>query len=386
MSKILIAFSGGPDSVYLYHYLKKQNHEIGICYVNHNVRKDIQNDIDFVKDFAIKENIFYCIESINLEKFNEDIARNKRYEILEKVREKNSFEYIATGHNQNDNVETIIFRIIRGTALEGLKGIPAKRGNIIRPILNISKEYILSYLNENNIKYLIDYTNFENDYSRNKIRNQILPIMKEINTNYLSNISNLIDLVNDVENKENREYIYKELKKYNIAVSSNKIYEILSIKNKNGTSIDLNEKYIWYSSYEFYGVLDRSKMKSNEFLYKINLNESQNVNGYEISLFEYSYIKKYLEKKEYKIYNIGSINKIFVTNRKNGDKLDNKKIKSIFINLKIDRLVRDIIPILKTSKEILSIADIKFSKKLNQKLEENSNYIVIKKDGKNGRK
>ncbi len=385
MSKILIAFSGGPDSVYLYHYLKKQNHEIGICYINHNVRKDVENDINFVIDFARKENIFYSIENLKLEKFSEDKAREKRYEILEKVRKENSFEYIATGHNKNDNVETIIFRMIRGTSLEGLKGIPKKRENIIRPILNYTKEEILEYLEKENIKYLIDYTNFENDYSRNKIRNQILPIMKEINTNYLSNISRLIDLVNEDENKESKEYIYLELKKYDINVSSNKIQEILNIKDKNGLSIDLNEKYVWYSSYDFYGVLNRDDLKSNEFSYEININETKNINGYEISLFDYENIKKYLEKKEYKIYNVGSNKKIFVTNRKNGDMLDSKKVKSILINLKIDRLIRDILPIIRTNDEVISIADIKFSKKISKELDVNSNYVAIKKDGKNGR-
>ncbi len=383
MSKILIAFSGGPDSVYLYHYLKSKNHEIGICYINHNVREDVYKDIDFVKKFAEKENIFCSIESINLDKFSEDKARIKRYEILEKVRKENGFKYIATGHNKNDNVETILFRMIRGTSLEGLKGIPEKRGNIIRPILNEKKEDILKYLAENNIEYVVDYTNFENNYSRNKIRNQIIPIMKEINTNCIENISNLIEIVN--ENNEDKKYIYEQLKKNNISVKSNKIDEILSIKNKNGLSIALNDEYVWYSSYDFYNILHKSKLEKKEFSFEINIGDTKKINAYEISLLDYHKTKKYLEKKEYKIYNIGSIQKVFVTNRKNGDILDNKKLKTIFINLKIDRIIRDIIPIIRTNNKILSVADIKISKDLSRELEESSNYILIKKEGKNGR-
>ena len=147
--------------------------------------------------------------NLNLEKFNENSAREKRYEALEKCRIENGYTYIATGHNMNDNVETVIFRLLRGTGLDGLKGIPKKRGHIIRPILGISKEEILEYLKVNNISYRIDYTNLTNDYSRNIIRNKMMPIMKEINEGYLDNISRFITLLN--EDNEVKRYIKKKL-------------------------------------------------------------------------------------------------------------------------------------------------------------------------------
>lgn len=376
MSKILIAFSTGPDSVYLYHYLKKQNHELSICYVNHKIRDDVDEDIKFAKEFSEKEGINLYIEELNLENFSEGIAREKRYEKLEKVRKQIGYDLIATGHNLNDNVETIIFRMIRGTGLEGLKGIPRKRNNIIRPILDVSKENILKFLEDNNIPYRIDYTNSMNVYSRNKIRNEIFPIMKEINTNFLDNISRLINSINEDEKiRELKEYIYQELKKFNISHSSEKIKNILDIKDKIGASISLNDKYIWYKTYNFYGIKERKE--SVKFNYNLLLGESIKINGYNIEFCDSKSLN--LEKKGQYIYNIGSIKKVIIRNRDRGDCLDNKKIKAILINNKVDRHIRDEIPLICTDTKVLIIPMLKCSKEINKEIEHNSNYIVITK-------
>ncbi|VWL85822.1 tRNA lysidine(34) synthetase TilS [Oceanivirga miroungae] len=383
MSKILIAFSCGPDSVYLYHKLKKEGHDLGICYVNHNVRLDVDKDIEFVLNFSKKENLFYKIEDIKLDNFSEDKARELRYNILEKVRLENGFEYIATGHNKNDNVETIIFRMIRGTSLEGLKGIPKKRGNIIRPILDDKKEDILKYLEENNIEYRIDYTNHENKYSRNKIRNLIFPIMKDINENFLDNIDRLIENLNSDEFLK-KEKISKRLKEFDVDISSNKIDEILSIENKNGKIINLNNKYVWYSSYNFFDILDRKEIEKKEFEKTILLNEKISINGYSIALLEYNKIYSYLEKKEYNIYNIKDIDKLIIRSRKNADYLDNKKLKDILIKLKVDSIKKNKIPIIDSNIGILAVGDLKYSKKITRDIKKNSNYLVIKKEDKSG--
>lgn len=384
MSKILIAFSAGPDSVYLYHKLKKQGHSLAICYINHNLRTDVNLDIDFVKDFSKRENVKYFIESIKLSNFSENKAREKRYEILEKVRKENGFEYIATGHNKNDNVETLIFRIIRGTGLDGLKGIPKKRGKIIRPILDEKKEDILNYLNKNNIKYRIDYTNLENDYSRNKIRNQIFPIMKEINENFLDNIERLINNLND-KNLIKKEEIAKKLKKYNISVSSNKIDKILKIENKCGKSVNLNDKYVWYSTYGFFDVLEKEKLDAKDFEFKLELGKIISINGYDIALVSFDGISCYLEKKEYNVYNIGNIVELTIRNRKNGDFLDKKKVKDYLIKLKVDGIRKNTIPIIDSKNGILAIGDLKYSKKLSKLIDVKSNYLAIKRSQLSGK-
>lgn len=376
MKKILIAFSGGPDSVYLYYYLKKKGYNLAICYVNHNVRKDVQNDIKFVENFAEKENIPFVIESIKLKNFNEDIARKKRYEILEKNLKKLNYDVIATGHNKNDNVETLIFRLIRGTGIDGLKGIPKKRGNIIRPILHISKQEILKYLKENNIDYLVDYTNNTLDYSRNIIRHKILPTMKEINENYLDNISRFIELIN--ENNNLKIFIKEELVKYGIKYSKNKIDEIYNIKDKNGASIKLNEKYIWYKGYNFFGIKKINKIEKTEKEIVLKLGENLIFNSYQIIYTDNLILQNELEKKGYKLYNVGVANNIKIRSRRNGDRLDNTKLKKILTDKKIDALEKDLLPIILVEDKIVMVADIKYSKMINKTLI-GSRYIAIKK-------
>ena len=180
--KILIAFSGGPDSVFLFYllnYLKSEyNLELALMYVNHNLRSDVDNDLNFVKDFSKKNDVKLYIESVDvnshskkMKKSIELAARELRYEALEKVFQKEGFTKIATGHNLDDNVETFIFRLLRGTSVTGLKSIPKTRENIIRPILDFEKSEILSFLKNKNYKYIIDYTNNQriNNLPHNKL-------------------------------------------------------------------------------------------------------------------------------------------------------------------------------------------------------------------------
>ena len=190
--RILIAFSGGPDSVFLYYFLNflksKLSLEISIVYINHNLRNDIENDLKFVKEFAAKNNVDYYIESVDVKKYAKEnkkslelAARELRYKAVENIRKKIGYDKIATGHNLDDNVETFIFRLLRGTSINGLKGIPRVRDNIVRLILEFEKSEILSFLKHKNQKYIIDYTNNENDYTRNFIRNKIFPDFEKIN-------------------------------------------------------------------------------------------------------------------------------------------------------------------------------------------------------------
>ncbi|NYV28210.1 tRNA lysidine(34) synthetase TilS, partial [Streptobacillus felis] len=186
--KILIAFSGGPDSVYLLERLleikNEYNLEIFLGYVNHNFRDDVYKDITLVKNIADKYNLGYKILDIHLERFSEEKAREYRYKVLNDLMIEIGYDKIATGHNKSDNAETIIFNIIRGCGLDGLKGISVKRDNIIRPILYIKKSDILKQVFND---YIVDSTNLENDYSRNKIRNLVFPILNEINNKSIDN-------------------------------------------------------------------------------------------------------------------------------------------------------------------------------------------------------
>ena len=143
--KILIAFSGGPDSMFLYYVLKtlqkEYKLEISLIYINHNLRDDVDNDIKIVTNFAKENGVKLYVKKIDVKKYTKDnkksvelAARELRYEMINKTLMEIGYNKIATGHNLDDNVETLVFRLIRGTSIKGLKGIPIKRGNIIRPI------------------------------------------------------------------------------------------------------------------------------------------------------------------------------------------------------------------------------------------------------------
>lgn len=356
--KILLAFSGGPDSVYMLEQLLsiKDEYELTLHlgYVNHNLRKDVNRDIEFVKKIAEKYNIEYSILDIYMPKFSESLARELRYEKLEDLKTKLGFNKIATGHNKSDNAETIIFRIIRGTSIDGLKGIAPRRDDIIRPILYLTKNEILSRVNN---EYIIDSTNLENDYSRNKIRNLIFPIFKEINNGFIDNIVNLYNNISNVD--EIKKEILDILKSNNISLNSRKINDIYnSYFSSESKIIDLGNDYVWYKSYNDYGIKKKEEIFLEEYSYVLEYGKEIKIHDFYIG-----YVNKIsLEKKEYNEYNIYSFlynsdDKIIVRNRKNGDKLSNKKLKKIFIDNKINRFERDQIPLVVINDKIVLVGD-----------------------------
>lgn len=189
--KILIALSGGPDSVFLLYFLnkfkKKFSIELGALHVNHKLRgKDSDEDAKFCEKICKELKIPCYIISKNVRTFSsrkkisiEEAGREIRYSELKKNSKKNKYSKIATAHNSNDNAETVLLNLIKGTGFSGLAGIPVKRENIIRPILNLTRDEILYYLKENEIDFRIDESNFSNNYERNFLRNEIIPSLKE---------------------------------------------------------------------------------------------------------------------------------------------------------------------------------------------------------------
>ena len=356
--KILLAFSGGPDSVYmLEQFLNiKDEYELTLhlAYVNHNLREDVYKDISFVKKIANKYNIGYTILDIYMDKFSENLARELRYEKLEELKRNLGYNKIATGHNKTDNAETIIFRIIRGTSIDGIKGISPKRGDIIRPILYLTKKEILMRVNN---EYIIDSTNLENNYSRNKIRNQIFPIFQDINNGFIDNIINLYENISNSD--EVKQKIINILKSNNISLSSRKINNIYNSYFSNESKIiDLGNDYVWYKSYDDYGVKRKEEFLLENYSYELEYGKEIKIENFYIGYVD----KILLEKKSYSEYNIHRFfyklgDKIIVRNRKNGDKLGNKKIKKIFIDNKVNRFERDSIPLVTINDEIVLVGD-----------------------------
>jgi tRNA(Ile)-lysidine synthase len=189
--RILVALSGGPDSVFALHFLLKYQKKFGIdiaaFHLNHLLRgKESDGDEKFCRVLCKKNNVDFFSAKVDVKnsaklakRSIEETARHIRYEKLAAISEKKKFNKIVTAHNSSDNSETVLMNLFTGCGLHGISGIPVKRGNIIRPLLSVTKKEILDYLEFNKIGYRVDSTNLSDDYKRNYLRNQIIPRLKE---------------------------------------------------------------------------------------------------------------------------------------------------------------------------------------------------------------
>ncbi len=191
---VLVALSGGPDSVALLHILSRLRRSMKLSlravYINHGLRpeaaareerfcarlcKKLKVELDIVREDV-------PVLAGRARKSTEETARDLRYRLFDRLAGEHQCDRIALGHHADDNVETILFRIIRGTGKRGLGGIPIRRDKIIRPLLYVTKQEILAYLKKEKLRYCIDLSNCSFDYTRNYIRNELLPLIrKELN-------------------------------------------------------------------------------------------------------------------------------------------------------------------------------------------------------------
>lgn len=188
--KLLIAFSGGPDSVFALNFLSKYRKKYKIdllaVHFNHGLRgKESDHDEEFAKEFSASLNIPIISKRLSVKTFAaknkisiEEAARKLRYKNLKDIAIEKHFSKIVTAHNKSDNTETILLNLFSGTGLSGLSGIPIMRGKIIRPIMCLTKQEITEYLEHKNISYRVDSSNESNDFKRNYIRNRILTLIK----------------------------------------------------------------------------------------------------------------------------------------------------------------------------------------------------------------
>ena len=183
-NKIIVGVSGGPDSACLLHVLwvlaQKYDFSLQIAHVNYGLRgEDSEADEAFVKLLGKKYNLPTNFIRANKPKLaTEEQMRDFRYAYFEKLRKKHNFDLIAVAHNRDDQVETVLMRILRGSGLKGLSAMRAKNGAVIRPLLEISRQIILAYLKENKLEYRIDQSNKDIKYLRNKVRNRLIPYLE----------------------------------------------------------------------------------------------------------------------------------------------------------------------------------------------------------------
>ena len=204
-SKFIIAISGGLDSVVLTHLCHKMKLNFALAHCNFNLRRDESDaDEDFVLLLAEDLNLEVFIESFETETYAKEqqlsvqmAARELRYNWFNDLVIQLGFDYVLTAHHADDNLETFLINLTRGTGLEGLTGIPEINGNIVRPLLAFSRQELEVYANNNHIKWREDSSNITTKYLRNKIRHDVIPVLKEINPQLLQNFNKTISFLQD---------------------------------------------------------------------------------------------------------------------------------------------------------------------------------------------
>ena len=416
---IVVGFSGGPDSVFLVEMLKKLknfiNFKIYLVHINHLLRgEDADSDENFSFEYAKKNNLEIFIKRIPVKeiakeigKTLEEVGREERYKFFSEIYEKVGATKIATAHNKDDQIETFLFRLIRGTSLQGLEGIKIKNNNVIRPISEIYKKDILEYLNKNEIQYKIDKTNFENEFTRNSIRLDLIPfieerynikfkdkifsLIKEIRENNQNNSLNLSDYT-DSENRiilektkflsnfDKKNLLSLFLNKKNIEVNRNKIDEISSLIKSNGTKkIDLDKSYRIVKDYTYLYIEDKKEnCVINNNVIQVKIPSEQIFDNFKITVSTVENLDIPKQKNQYlldAIYN----DIIEVRYRKEGDRIflgekHSKKIKEIFIDQKIPKDIRDRLPIFLYNNTIFWIYNVK--KAYIPKINKNENKLI----------
>ena len=270
--KLVLAVSGGPDSICMLNAfvnLTKNCHQapspatincrqapspttIIVAHVNHMLRKEAYEDECFVRDYCEKNQIDFYSKSIDVKKIAntkkiglEEAGRFARYEFFDEVLKMTNANKIAVAHNKNDKVETVFMHLLRGCGIEGLRGIEPKRGNIIRPLIDCERYEIEAYCERMNLNPRIDKTNADNSYTRNKIRNVVIPyIQKEFNPNIINTMDKLSKIVSMEDDflEMHTAMIYN-----NLLIEENpKQQIIIDLKNFNSQEMVIKSRIIRY--------------------------------------------------------------------------------------------------------------------------------------------
>ena len=295
--KIVIGVSGGPDSICLLHVLyglkEKLGIEIVVAHVNHMLRDVADLETEYVQSFCKKLGIECYVKKADIleisktqKKGTEEVGRQVRYDFFDEVAKKTNSNKIATAHNSNDRAETVILNILRGSGLSGLKGIePIRDNKYIRPLINTDRQDIENYCNDNKLEPKYDKTNNENIYTRNKVRNTVIPyIKKEFNPNIIKTINRVSSLATE-ENEYLQAITKQEFENLLIEKTEN---IILDLHKFNSLNLVIKRRLILYTI--------------NEVLHTTNGIEKVNIDDI-IKLCKNNIGNKYLMPiKEIKVY------------------------------------------------------------------------------------
>jgi len=416
---VVVGVSSGPDSMCLLNILEKETNKIIVCHINHNVRKESKKEEEFLKKYCKEHNLIFEAMTINEYKENnfENEARKKRYAFYEEILKKYNSKHLFLAHHGDDLIETILMKIIRGSNLEGYAGIKerskVKNYEIIRPLLNFTKDEIIKYNKSHNITYFIDNSNKNTKYTRNRYRKNILPLLKEedklVHKKFIKYSKTLEEYDNYIKNliQNNVDKVYKkdiiyidELNKLDSFIKKNMLFYIMNniylnqndiIRENHITNIlnlinnpkpnlkqNLPLNKVLYKEYNKIYIKNKEDKNKN---YKIELKNNISINNYNF---------KIIDKEDIDDNSICRINTkdiklpLYFRNRKNGDFIilkgnnNKKKIKEIFIEKKLPISIRNEYPILVDSEDnIIWIPNIKKSNFCIKKDEKNKNYDII---------
>lgn len=209
--KIIIGLSGGPDSVCLLYILnafrERLKLNLAALYIDHGLRpEETPIEIEFCRKLCEELNVPFMTKSIDVQAYantykinKQEAARQLRYHAFEEIALVNKFERIALGHTSDDQAETLLMRLLRGSGPTGLACIPPVRGKIIRPLIDVERKEIEKYLHDNGINFIIDSSNLKSDYLRNKIRYSVIPLLKEFNPDIIETLSKTAAIFRDEE-------------------------------------------------------------------------------------------------------------------------------------------------------------------------------------------
>lgn len=417
---IILAASGGPDSQFLIYTLmevrKTLNFNIILCHLNHLHREDALDDENLVRETAKKFGLDFFVERKSMDDYAkenklspEDAGRRLRYDFFRRIKASYPSSKIAVAHNKDDQAETILMRIIRGTGPDGLVGMTFLDSDIIRPILNFSKSEILEYLDGEKIPYNIDFTNLETDYTRNKIRLDIIPQIEKLNPMFMDSLVNLSLIVKDdlsilekieeesffnISLKNEKDLISFDKEKFNNMpkglksrllrraifsikgdlkdFSKKNIDDFLDIGQKKAGKFIEKDGLIFQSKYKSLDLYKKNrginsykaeKAKNENKTFHLNPNDSIRFGNYIIKskIVDRDFYQK--SDKKNKVFFDASLIKfpLEIRARKNGDKFaysknGSKKIKDFFIDQKIEREKRDLTPLVLSDDRIIWIA------------------------------
>ena len=404
---IVLATSGGPDSMCLANLVcelkKVKNLKVIIAHVNHKLRVESEEEKDFVYNYTKENNLIW--EYMEIKEYNHDNleneARQKRYAFFEELVHKYQANYLMTAHHGDDLMETILMRLVRGSSIKGYAGfkelVKMNDYQIIRPLIRVTKDDIVKYMNNNHLKYFIDKSNYSLDYTRNRYRQIVLPFLKKENPNShlkflkfsqeLDEVNNFLDkyILNIINNiKDNKgininklleldNFLIKKVIEYELSliyindlflVSDNNTLEIIKLikaKKDNGV-INLPNNYLAIKEYNYFKIEHNTNNDSYEYI----------LNDY--VLVPIGIIKKINNSEEKSNYVIRLNSKdiklpLKVRTKNSNDKMiiknlgGSKKVSDIFIDSKIPKRNRDNYPIVVDSdNNILWIPGIKKSK------------------------